>query len=86
MWEQINELGAKKKKEKEGREVDVRGSTEQSSRAERGEEGLEVEKPGGQTGSQSAGEKKRKRVRQKANTDRDRRRKADRHADSHADA
>lgn len=28
------------------------GTLEQSSRAERGEEGLEVEKPGGQTGSQ----------------------------------
>lgn len=51
--------GVKEKKtaKEEGGEVDVRGTTEQSSRAERGEEGLEVEKPGGQTGSQSAGEK-----------------------------
>lgn len=37
--------GEKRKKRREvGREVDVRGTTEQSSRAERGEEGLEVEK------------------------------------------
>lgn len=51
----------KRKNEKEaGREVDVRGTTEWSSRAERAEEGLEVEKPGGQTGSQSARETQRK--------------------------
>lgn len=35
-----------------GREVDVQGTAEWSSRAERGEEGLEVEKPAGQTASQ----------------------------------
>lgn len=48
------------KKKKEGSGVDVRGTKERSSRAERGEEGLEVEKPGGQTGSQSAGDQWRK--------------------------
>lgn len=43
-----------------GERLMLGGTLEQSSRAERGEEGLEVEKPGGQTGSQWAGEKKRK--------------------------
>lgn len=61
-----------KKNRKEGGEVCVSRTTEQSSRAERGEEGLEVGMPGGQTGSQSAREKSEKKgVRQKANTDRD---------------
>lgn len=71
--------GGKNKKRRVERWM-LRGTTEQSSRAERGEEGLEVEKPGGQTYSQSAGDKvrektKKTRVRRKANTDRDGRRK-----------
>lgn len=42
--------GLEKKKKKRGvGEWCYRGTTEQSSRAERGEEGLKVEKPGGQT-------------------------------------
>ena len=78
--------GGKKKKRRVERWM-LRGTTEQSSRAERGEEGLEVEKPGGQTYSQSAGdkvrEKKKKRVRQRANTDRDGRRKTARQSCRH---
>lgn len=51
------------KKEKRGREVGrvvgVRETTEESSRAERGEKGLEVEEPGGQTVSRREMEKKK---------------------------
>lgn len=41
---QVEGVKKEKKRREVGQEVDVRGTTEQSSRAERGEEGLEVEK------------------------------------------
>lgn len=58
MGEQTEEQGAKNEREnRRERCLCSGGALEKSSRAERGEEGLEVEKPSGQTGSQRAGEK-----------------------------
>lgn len=62
-----------------GRVVDVRETTEGSGRAERGEKGLEVEKPSGQTVSRER-EMEKKGVRQTANTDGDIHRKTARQA------
>lgn len=69
---------------KKKKKVDVRGTTEQSSRAERGEEGLEVEKPGGQTGSQSARVKQRKKS-ETESKHRQGRTRENNQTDSHAD-
>lgn len=80
--------GGKEKKRRVERWM-LRGTPEQSSRAERGEEGLEVEKPGGQTYSQSAGDKVReKKQKNKSETEskhRQGRTQENSQTDNHAD-